>query len=111
MYTLVTLEQVKAALHVLHTDDDSTLELFITAASNAVVNYLDTQAEAVLGLPGDSPPLPVPGEVTAAVILLTGQLYRDPDGNSGNPDRAFEDGYLPRPVVSLLYPLRDPAIA
>lgn len=119
MLMLVTLDEVKAALHITHDDDDATLQLFIAAASQAVVNFLDTQAHVVLGYdspaesPYDSPPATgtAPPEVKAATIILTGHLFRDPDGNSGNPDMAFQNGWLPRPVVALLYPLRDPAVA
>lgn len=39
--------------------------------------------------------------------MMDGQFYKDPDGNSEN---AFTPGFLPAPVISLLYPLRDPAL-
>jgi hypothetical protein len=43
-----------------------------------------------------------------ATILLTGHFYNNPDGD---PEHDWEQGYLPRPVTALLYPLRDPALA
>jgi len=46
--------------------------------------------------------------VQAATLLQLGFLYKDRDEN---PDQAFQQGYLPKPVTALLYPLRKPALA
>ena len=40
--------------------------------------------------------------------MLVGHFYKEPDGNT---EDAFEQGYLPKPVTALLYPLRDPTLA
>ncbi|KFB10340.1 head-tail connector protein [Nitratireductor basaltis] len=119
MVALVSLDMVKRALRIgdldengdpLPSEDDVLLETYIAAASAAVINYLKGQAEAVLNL-DSSGELPsgaeVPSEVQMACILLVGHFYREPDGDA---EDAFEHGYLPKPVISLLYPLRDPAL-
>jgi hypothetical protein len=111
MVALVTLEQVKEALHVDTDDDDGPLGLYIEAASAAVINYLKGQAEALLDLDssGEIPSgVEVPAPIAVATIALVGHYYREPDGDE---QKAFERGYLPAPVTALLYPLRDPALA
>ncbi|MNW21504.1 hypothetical protein D3C71_2224620 [compost metagenome] len=45
-------------------------------------------------------------EVQAATLLQLGFLYKDRDENA---DGAYDMGYLPKPVMALLYSLRDPA--
>jgi uncharacterized phage protein (predicted DNA packaging) len=111
MIALVTLERVKSALRIDTDMDDALLTAYIHAASAAVVAYLKGQADALLDLDtgGDMPSgTEVPPAIEIATIILVGHFYREPDGDT---DRAFEQGYLPRPVTALLYPLRDPALA
>lgn len=109
MVQLVTLERTKQALRIFHDDEDATLELYIGAASSAVINYLKDQAQPVIGLDDDGN-LPatatVPDLVQLATIVMVGRIYEAPDNND---DKAFEMGYLPWQVTALLYPLRDPA--
>lgn len=115
---LVTLEQVRRHLRLNEEDsdggpDDPDLELKILSASRAVLNYLKSQADEFLDSGGDvivdsnGDPV-VPYEVHAATLLQVGYLYKDRDENA---DGAYEQGYLPKPVTALLYPLRDPAVA
>ena len=113
MWMLVSLAKTKAALRIDHTDDDATLELYIAAASRAVHAYLGSQAGELLTIdsPPDSPPNDlddVDERVQAAVIFLAGHFYQSPDTN---PDEAFHQGYLPKPVTAILYPMRDPSLA
>ncbi len=111
MVALVTLERVKEALNITSADDDNLLDAYIAAASAAVINYLKAQAEVLLDLDsgGDVPSgVEIPPAIEIATLILVGHFYREPDGNT---DQAFEQGYLPKPVTALLYPLRDPAIA
>jgi len=112
MIALVTLDRVKKSLRVDDNDSDDILDAYILSASQAVIRYLKAQAEVLIDFDalGDSPPDTdsVPADIQAAVVLLVGYFYRDPDGDT---DKAFEQGYLPRPVTALLYPLRDPAVA
>jgi uncharacterized phage protein (predicted DNA packaging) len=110
MPALVTLEQVKAGLRIDTDDDDDHLTLLIGAASNRVVSFLKGRADEVLDLDsaGEPSSAGIPDEVTVACIMLVGYFYRNPDQD---PDGDFDLGQLPRPVKSLLYMLRDPALA
>lgn len=125
MVMLVTLQQARDQIRSDTTDDDNHLTLNIHAASKAVMNYLkstrpyilevDSAGDPVLdsnGDPvyfhdsaGDVVALP---EVQQAVLYLLGVFYRDRDGQDMS---AWEHGYLPKPVIALLYSLRDPALA
>lgn len=108
MPDLVTLSEAKTKLRIYHDDFDTQFALLISAASNAVVNYLDDRAEAVLDLDsgGEIPSgVEVPEEVKVATLYLVDVMHRDSDAAD-----EFKMGYLPAQVVSLLYPLRDPAI-
>lgn len=109
---LVTLQQARDQIRSDTNADDSDLELKIHIASDAVVNYLksaaydflDSALEPFLDSNGD--PLDIPYAVQGAVLLLVDILYNQRDGG-----QAFNPNYLPQSVVSLLYPLRDPALA
>lgn len=121
----VTLERGKQHLNMDHDQDDVLITAYIGAASGAVKNYLksasayevdrDSNDDPILDSSGDptyivdsSGDKIVKYEVQAAVLLMLGFLYKDRDEN---PDQAFAQGYLPKPVTALLYPLRDPALA
>ncbi|MBZ9653540.1 head-tail connector protein [Phyllobacterium lublinensis] len=99
MADLATLAQVKQGLRidVTNTDDDALLNLLIKAASERIVGYIKTEI-----------PDPVPNAVAVATIILVGYLYQNTESD---PDKAFDLGTLPYPVTSLIYHLRDPALA
>lgn len=121
---LVTLEQASEHLRRDTNDDDADLILKIHAASGSVLNYLksqrmlyeqefDARGNPVFDSSGDPVyQLDSAGdrvlrfEVMAATLLMVGDFYKDRDGDD---TREYEQGYLPRPVTALLYPLRDPA--
>lgn len=114
---LVTLQQASDHLRRDTSDDDNDLTLKIHAASAAVLNYLDEGAESFLDSAGDvlvdsnGDPTGVPFEVQAATLLLIGEFYKNRGGmQEGEIDQKWGYGYLPRSVVALLYPLRDPAL-
>lgn len=114
MFLLVSLNRVKQALRIDHTDDDAILPIYISAASRRILTYLGGQAGDLLTIdsPPNSPPDDldgVPEEVQLAVILLTGIFYRQPDGDEAENFDAV--GELPKPVKALLYQLRDPTLA
>lgn len=126
---LVTLQEASEHLRRDTTDDDQDLTLKIHAASAAVLNYLKRESLAyeperdssgnvirdedgfpIPVLDDDGDPI-VRFEVRAAVLLMLGELYKNREGEQGGEiPTQWGYGYLPRPVVSLLYPLRDPAL-
>lgn len=121
----VTLARAKQHLNMDHDEDDTLIEVYVQAASGAVKNYLksaspyeverDSNDDPILDSSGDpvyvvdsSGDKLVSYPVQAALLLMVGFLYKDRDEN---PDQAFQQGYLPKPVTALLYPLRKPALA
>jgi hypothetical protein len=106
MTMLVDLDTAKLRLRVDHDAEDDSIELAIKGASGAVLNYLKLDRDYYEDSNGDV--VDVPEEVQNATILLAGILVRDP---SGTEMKDWEMGYLPRPVMALLYPLRDPALS
>lgn len=114
MVELITLEEAKAHLYIIHNADDNDLKLKIYAASEAVIDYLKAEGvKKFIGADGEllkneaGEPVQVPFKVKAATLLMLGYLHKDRDDNPGN---AFEHGYLPKPVTALLYSMRDPAL-
>lgn len=121
----VDLTTAKHHLGMDHDEDDSLIEIYIKAASAAVKNYLksalpfeverdqfgnpvlDSSGERVL-ITDTAGDYVISSEVVSATLILIGHFYKDRDNNA---DGAFEQGYLPKPVTALLYPLRDPACA
>lgn len=120
----VTLARAKQHLNMDHGEDDGLITVYVQAASGAVKNYLKSASPyEVERDTNDNPILDSSGEptyvvdssgdrivsypVVAATLLMVGFLYKDRDEN---PDSAFEQGYLPKPVTALLYPLRSPAL-
>lgn len=121
----VTLVRAKQHLNMDHDLDDPLIQAYISAASEAVKNYLksasayeverDSNDDPILDSSGDlvyavdsSGDKTVRYAVQAAVLLMVGFLYKDRDENA---DGAYEQGFLPKPVTALLYPLRAPALA
>lgn len=121
----VTLDRAKQHLNMDHDADDSLIQAYIAAASEAVKNYLksaspyeverDANDNPIFDSSGDpvyavdsSGDRTVRYAVQAATLLQVGFLYRDRDENANG---AYDVGYLPRPVTALLYPLRKPALA
>lgn len=105
---LASLDETKAGLRIFHDDEDDTLGILIEAASESVVGYMKSAANIFLDSDGNVIVGNVPQRVKWATILLVGYLNENRDSDQEN---AFEMGYLPKPVMSLLYSLRDPALA
>lgn len=131
---LITLEQAQQNLRIEPggsggNADDADLTLKIEAASCAIATYvkrtdslyipeLDSSGQIVR----DSSGYPVPAldssgvatvrpDVQAACLLLVGTYYKQREAEQdGAIDPQYGYGYLPRPVVALLYPYRDPAL-
>lgn len=106
MTLLVTVEQFKARARIDHDIEDVDLGLLIEGASGAILDYLKLDPHHYDDSFGD--PVDVEPQVQNAVLLLAGILSKDRDGTSM---KDWEPGYLPAPVMALLYPLRDPALA
>lgn len=111
-YMLASLEDTKHWLNVSHDGDDSKIEFGIIAASSMVMAYLKASPEDYAGsdleTDSDGVLIGVLPQMTAATKYLAGVMYRDPDGVEMDK---WEMGYLPRPVMAMLYALRDPALA
>ena len=113
MVMLVSLSQAKDHLRIDNDDGDNDLTLKIHAASGAVLNYIRNGADVFTDSTGEpildsnDAPIGVPYEIQAATLLMLGYLFKDRDAD---PDKAYTHGYLPMPVMSLLYPHRVPSL-
>lgn len=102
---IVTLQQARDHLQAAHLSDDADLTLKIEAASQAVVTYLKLASETEI-------PATASFAVQQATLLLVGEFYANREGEQGGAvPSEYGYGYLPRPVVALLYPHRDPSFA
>lgn len=107
MVELVSIDDAKVMLRIDGSDHDAMIGFAIEAASGAVINYLKSAARSFVGANGEVYGI-VPPEVRMATVFLAGVMMRNPD-NTVEGD--FDQGFLPKPVTALLYPLRDPACA
>lgn len=112
---LVSLAQAQDHLRDFYAENEGHIALLITAASRACITYLDGGEDAFADSDGqiaqDSSGIPqgVPEDIQAACLLLVGEFYRNRGGEQGG---AIGEGYgfLPRPVVALLFPHRSPVV-
>ncbi len=98
----ISLQDAKQQIEMDHDEDDVLITAYIEAASKSVQNYLKSAT------PFDDDGVTVKDEVKMATRLLTAYFYRYRDEN---PSAEFEQGFLPKPVTAILYPIRDPALA
>lgn len=121
MNELVTLAQARQQCRVDDFDsdgngpDDAVLNLLIAAASKSVLNYLDGAAfldsDGNVPVDSDGNPDGVPEDVQLATLFLVAEWFKNREAaQDGAVDAQFGYAYLPRPVVSLLYPYRSPVI-
>jgi len=113
---LVTLDE--ARVHLRRDEDDVGADLDLQAkimgASEAVLSYIKASADTFLDTAGQvlvdsaGTPIGVPDVVRSATLIMVGYLDRVRDDD---PDKAFRPGFLPTPVMALLYPLRTPTVA
>lgn len=105
---LVTLEEARAHVHSFP-HDDSQLELYVGAAEQAAQDFLnrrvyadaDALAEAVLDGSAGCDPMVVNDAIKAAILLLTGHLFRNREAVTGESVNE-----LPLGVHALLWPHR-----
>lgn len=107
---LVTLTLAKRHLRVYHDEDDAEIEAYLGAAETIVTEYVD---RAIYGPLDDSPPgappsgddgtaIEVTPAITAAILLLLGDLYEKRESDTWEAEAAI----LPRAVRALLAPYR-----
>lgn len=126
MIEFVTLGEAKDHLRATdHNADDGEITLLMRSASGAIKNYLrgtraayeqeqdqygndlyDSNDDPIY-LYDSSGDRIVRYEVKAATLLMLGIFFRDREMVDMEK---WQSGFLPAPVVSLLYPLRDPAM-
>lgn len=105
---LVTMDQARAHVHAFP-HDDSQLELYVGAAEQAAQDFLnrrvyadaDALAEAVLDGSAGCDPMVVNDAIKAAILLLTGHLFRNREAVTGESVNE-----LPLGVHALLWPHR-----
>lgn len=102
---LLDLALVKRHLRIFHDDEDTEVAAYQAAAENIVTEYLDRVVYEEGGSPpsgDDGTAIEVTPAITAAILLVTGDLYEyreaDPDSKG--------DAVLPRSVRALLAPFR-----
>lgn len=101
MTQLVTIEQAKDQLRIVHTHDDPYLVVLIESASRIITQYLkvdDAYYETAIGSPEAIPA--IEEDVELATLLVVDNLY----------NRETEDPITPA-VQSILRRRRDPALA
>jgi len=92
MTSLVTIEAAKNALRVSGSDLDDDLQLRLDQATAIVIDYIKKPDH-------DWTPETVPGPISAAILLVTRNLFDEVD----EP--------LSEPVKALVHRFRDPALA
>ena len=102
---IVTVSDAHEQLAIAHNSDDTLLQNLIDAASEAVLTYLKVPDEASI-------PVGATFAARQATLMLVAEFYKNREGEQdGEVGQEFGYGYLPRPVVALLYPHRDPSLA
>lgn len=109
-----TLNEVKAGLKIVESDDDQHLALLTAAASSRIRRYLGDAAPDIDGLAGSSGSGQLGQDledafdmVRAATIHLVGLLHQ-----AGIADQSgFDDKKLPPLISAILAPLRKPPLA
>lgn len=102
---LVTLTLAKRHLRVDFNDDDAEIEAYLAAAETIVTEYLDRDVYVEGGAPpsgDDGTAIEVTPAITAAILLLLGDLY---ENREADPE-SKGDAVLPRAVRALLAPYR-----
>ncbi|KFI30965.1 hypothetical protein CG51_05845 [Haematobacter missouriensis] len=98
MADLVTVDEAKALLQILHNEDDASIGLLVSAVSDRLLEYVKATET----------PDPIPPEMKVAAIFWVGLLYKTPDSD---PDGLMPDNYPPAAVRAMIYPRRTPTLA
>ena len=111
---LVSLEKTKLRIRFDNDAADADIELAIQGASRLVMQYIGDKAEGFFDTSGDlvldtaGVAQDIPEDIQNATMYLAGWMVRNPDSD---PDKDWEPGYLPRPVMSMLYHYHVPTVA
>ena len=85
---VVTLSEAKEHLRITHSNEDTVLQMYMDAADEAILNFLDSDS------------LPQKPSIKAAALLLIGSMYE-------NREAHLEKDLKENPAVSsLLWPYR-----
>lgn len=104
--SLVTLEQVKAALRIDYDDQDLDLTLKIAQAEDIILDFIQPHPDPAWD---DST---VPGRVSAAIIMGVGCLLDDTEEKMAMLSGLSGTNVDPKnPIAALLWRLRDPSLA
>jgi len=108
-----SIEETKNYLRYDDADNDAIIHSALEDASAFILGYLKTTSYAfgvdssgLLETDTEGLVQNVPGQVRRATMIMAGIFLRDPQGVEMDK---WDSGYPPRPVVNLLYQLRDPA--
>ena len=111
---LVSLEKTKLRIRFDNDAADADIEMAIQGASRLVMSYIGDKAEGFFDSSGEvavdtaGVATDMPEDIQNATMFLAGWMIRNPDSD---PDKDWDPGYLPRPVMSMLYGYRTPAVA
>jgi hypothetical protein len=101
---IITLEEAKRRLRILHDDEDESIQDMITDASAAIVDYIKLDDAAIVLLS------PIQSRcLRAACQNMVKWLYNDKDNTTSYTRAAL--GYLPDSVTMTLHRIRKPSMA
>lgn len=104
--SLVTLEQVKAALRIDYDDQDVDLTLKISQAEDIILDFIQPPPDPAWDAST------VPGRVSAAIIMGVGCLLDDTEEKMAMLSGLSGTNVDPKnPIAALLWRLRDPSLA
>ncbi len=98
---IITLEEAKRRLRILHDFEDAAIEEAIDLASAIVFDYIKREYEPATD--------DLDGSLKAATLIMLSHFWDN--RGSENVSAGLADGYLPQNFTMLLHRKRDPAIA
>jgi hypothetical protein len=106
--SIALVTEQEAVDHLRLDETDRNLNLYIEAASQSVIDYMNGGADEFLDSAGDvvsdsSGPLGVPANVRAAVLIWLGLIYENRSSSGTDNKDAFSLGDPPLVVKSLIY--------
>lgn len=101
---LITLEEAKLRLRVLHDDEDESIQDMVTQASAAVLDYVKLTDDEVAALPARRSIL-----LKFATQNMVKWMYNDKDALLSYSKLAL--GYLPDSVTMFLHRIKTPTMA